>query len=256
MVAIPSAINIPLLFSDASDILLGALLQPTWGVYLNGMPVLSPAPYNNTGGLAGTLASVVQIAGTIGNVLGSVNSLLGGGTGGVFQAPVVPAIASTVEFEYLQDLPIANYPQENGAFQAYNKATMPFSIRLRVCSGGSVSARQAFLYTCQAIKDSFQLFTVITPEMVFSSANCSHIDWRRTADRGNTLIQVDLTFEQVPIVAATSLTNTIAPGDAGQQSIGSVIPQQNSSAGFTAPLFQGQGVPGTGRLYVSPGPPT
>jgi len=225
MVAIPSAINIPLLFQDASDILLGALLQPTWGVYLNGMPVLSPAPYNGGSGVAGTLASIVQVAGTIGNVVntfsqgfGSLGSILSG----TLPTPVVPAIASTVEFDYINDLPIANYPQENGAFQSYNKVKLPFDIRLRVCTGGSVSARQSFLYTCQAIAASYQLFSVITPEMVFSNCNCNHISWARTAIRGNQLIQVDLSFVQINVVSATSFTATAAPGDAGQQGLGGV----------------------------------
>ena len=223
MVAIPSTINIPLLFQDASDILLGALLQPTWGVYLNGMPVLTPAPYNGGPGIVGTLASIVQVAGTIGNLantfsqgFGSVSSILSG----ALPTPVVPAVASTVEFEYLHDFPIANYPQENGAFQSYNKVNLPFDIRLRVCAGGSTSARQGFLYTCQAIAASYQLFSVITPEMVFSNCNCNHISWGRTALRGNQLIQVDLSFVQVNVVSAISFPNTAAPGDAGQQGLG------------------------------------
>ena len=228
MVAIPSAISIPLLFQDASDILLGALLQPTWGVYLNGMPVLSPAPFNGGSGLAGGLANFIQVAGTIGNAAQTIGTIL---TGGTLAPPVTPAIASTVEFDYVQDNPIANYPQENGAFQSYNKTTLPWEIRLRVCSGGSVSTRQAFLYTCQAIAASYQLFSVITPEMVFSSCNCTHISWRRAARGGNTLIQVDLSFAQVPVINATSFLNTLMPGDSGQQAIGAVQPWTSLAPG-------------------------
>jgi hypothetical protein len=255
MVAIPSAINIPLLLQDASDILLGALLQPTWGVYLNGMPVLSPAPYNGGGGFAGGLASFVQVAGTIGNV---ANTLFSGGgiasiLNGTMPTPVVPAIASTVEFDYTQDNPIANYPQENGAFQSYNKTTLPWDVRLRVASGGNVTSRQSFLYTCQAIAASYQLFSVITPELVFSSCNCNHISWHRSARGGNTLIQVDLGFVQVPIVNATSYTNTAAPGDAAQQGVGTQQPWVSAAPGqvTASPLPP---IPGTSvvPLYGSP----
>ena len=226
MVAIPSAISIPLLFQDASDILLGALLQPTWGVYLNGMPVLQPAGFaGTTGGFAGTLASVVQVAGTIGNIVNTIGNI-GSILQGTSPMPVVPAYASTVEFDYSQEMPLSNYPQEQGAFQTYNKVTLPYDIRLRVCSGGSVSARQGFLYTCLAIKDSFQLFTVITPEMTFSNCNCNHISWRRTAKRNNTLIEVDLGFVQVPILSsAANFLNTLFPGDASQLGLGGVQAQ-------------------------------
>ena len=230
MVAIPSTFSLPLLTQDASDILLGALLQPSWGVYLNGMPVLTPAPFNGGGGLAGALSTVVEVAGTIGNIansLGNIGSILSG----TAPPPVVPAIASTVEFDYAQDLPIADYPQENGAFQAYNKVTLPFDIRLRVCAGGSISARQSFLYTCKAIAASYQLFSVITPELVFSSCNCNHISWRRAARGGNTLIQVDLTFVQVPVVSATSFSNTASPGDAGQTGLGGQQPWVSAAPG-------------------------
>lgn len=238
MVAIPSTLSIPLLVQDASDVLLGALLQPTWGVYLNGQPVLQPAAFGgaNVSGFAGTLATVVQVAGTIGNIASSLSSAFSGGfsLGSITDALnsiVLPAIASTVEFEYAQEMPVANYPQEQGAFAAYNKVTMPFDIRLRVVAGGSISKRAAFLTTCLAIKNSLQLFTVVTPEMVFSSCNCSHISWRRTATRSNQLIEVDLGFVQVPVVSATSFLNTLAPGDSGQQGLGQQQPWQSLAPG-------------------------
>ena len=225
MVAIPSTISIPLLTQDASDIILGALLQPTWGVYLNGMPVLSPAPFNGGGGLTGALATALQVVGTIGNVASSISNigaaLTGGGT---IPLPVIPAIASTVEFDYGQDYPVATYPQEQGAFQSYNKVTLPFDVRLRVCAGGSLTARQGFLYTCQAIAASTQLFSIITPEMTFSSVNCVHISWRRTAKRNNTLIEVDLGFLQVKVVSAVSFGSTAAPTDSGSAGLGGVQP--------------------------------
>jgi hypothetical protein len=231
MVAIPSQLSIPLLLQDASDILLGALLQPTWGVYLNGQPVLQPAAFGGASmsSFSGSLATVVQVAGTIGNLSSAFASAFsgGGGLGSIINglnSIVLPAIASTIEFEY---------PQEQGAFTSYNKATLPFDVRLRVCCGGSVSKRQAFLTTCQAIKDSLQLFSVVTPEMVFSSCNCTHISWRRTAQKNNQLIEVDLGFVQVRVVSATSLFNfTSAPGDAGQQGLGTV-------QGLTAPVSIG-----------------
>jgi hypothetical protein len=201
---------IALLLSDVSDLVLGALLQPSWGVYLNGSPVIQPASILGQI-VQAQLAPIQAIAG----LLGAPN--------------IVPVSASTVDFQYAQDWPISNYPQEAGAFQSYDKVTLPFDVKLRLAAGGSQSNRQAFLQTCLAIANSLALFDVVTPEMVFTSVNCTHIDWDRNATRGATLISVDLGFQQIAVQAAASFSNTQQPGNAGQQSIGNVQPQTPST---------------------------
>jgi hypothetical protein len=201
---------IALLIADVSDLVLGALLQPSWGVYLNGSPVIQPASILGQV-VQAQLAPIQAIAG----LLGAPN--------------IVPVSASTVDFQYAQEWPISNYPQEAGAFQSYDKVTLPFDVKLRLAAGGSQSNRQAFLQTCLAIANSLALFDVVTPEMVFTSVNCIHIDWDRNATRGATLISVDLGFQQIAVQAAASFSNTQQPGNAGQQSIGNVQPQTPSS---------------------------
>lgn len=196
---------ITLLTADASELILGGLLQPAWGVYLDGVPVIQPAAF------AGPTFPALAALATLAPLLGATN--------------VVPASASTVDFEYGQEFPLSNYPQEQGAFQSYNKVTLPFDVKLKLASSGSPSARQAFLSTCQAIASSIALFSVVTPEQTFDSVNCTHIDWKRNARQGNTLIQVDLWFQQIPVVSATNFQNTQQPGDAGQQALGTVQPQ-------------------------------
>jgi hypothetical protein len=210
-----------LLLADASDIVLGILLQPTWGVYLNGSPVIQPASVLGQV-VQAQLAPIQAIAG----LLGATN--------------ILPVTASTVRFQYAQEWPISNYPQEQGAFQSYDKVTLPFDVKLRVAAGGSQSNRQAFIQTCLSIANSLALFDVVTPEMVFTSVNCTHVDWDREAERGATLISIDLWFQQIAVQAAASFSNTQQPGNAGQQSIGSVQPQtpntqvQNAFSAFGA----------------------
>jgi hypothetical protein len=199
-----------LLLSDASDLVLGALLQPTWGVFLDGSPVIQPASIMGQA-VQAALEPIQAIAG----LLGAPN--------------IVPVTASTVEFQYAQEWPISNYPQKQGAFQSYDKVTLPFDVKLRVASGGSQSNRQAFIQTCLAIANSLALFDVVTPEMVFTSVNCTHIDWDRKATHGATLISIDLWFQQIAVQAAASFSNTQQPGNAGQQSIGNVQAQTPSS---------------------------
>jgi len=216
--------SVALLLADAEDLVLGSLLAPTWGIYLNGAPVIQPAS------VAGQQfsAALQQIA--------SIASLLG--------APnIVPVAASTVEFEYAGDSPISNYPQEQGGFQSYNKVYLPFDVKLRLACGGDTTNRQSFLNTCIAIRKSFALFDIVTPELTFTSVNCTHIDWRRNAREGVELIQVDLWFQEISVTGAVSFTNTQQPGDAAPQSLGNVQPQTPSqyvANGFSAGGFSVQ----------------
>jgi len=204
------AATVELLIADAEDLILGALLAPQWGVYLNGVPVIQPAsvaasllPF----GVSAALADVSAIAGLIG----------GGG--------IQPAVASTVEFEFAQDWPISNYPQEQGAFQSYNKVTLPFDVKLRLAGGGSLGSAQAFLTTCLAVANSFSLFDIVTPELTFTSCSVAHVSYQRKADRGATLIVVDLWFQQINVASSTTFQNTQQPGNASATSLSNVQPQ-------------------------------
>ena len=197
---------IQLLTADALDLSIGTLLAPTWGVYLNGQPVIQPATQAGQI-ISAALAPVEAIA----SLIGAPN--------------IVPVMASTIDFEYGQDRPISNYPQEQGAFQSYDKVTLPFDVKVRLACGGSVSNRQAFLTTCMAINASFALFDVVTPEYTYTSVNCHHMDFRRSARAGVTLLAIDLWFENVPVSAAAIFTNTQQPGNSARQSIGNVQPQ-------------------------------
>jgi hypothetical protein len=217
--------TIPLLVNDASEVLLGALLQPAWGIYYSGtnQPVIQPASFAQSATIS-QVQPLLAVAGVLG------------------LAGLVPVAASVLEFEYRQDFPISTYPQEEGAFQAYNKVTLPWDVRLRLTAGGSATNRKAFIEACIAISQSFQLFDVLTPERPYVSVNCNHIDFRRSAKQGNTLIAIDLGFINIPVVSATTGINTAIAGDSAQQSSGNVTPQTpNSSqaaalANGTAPL--------------------
>lgn len=209
---------IPLLVSDAITIAT-ALRVPQWGVYLNGVPVIQP---NNQ--------ASAQLSSLLGPVIGPIQqlaSLLGGPN-------LIPSIASTAEFHYAQDWNLPTYRQENGAFQSYNKVTLPFDVKLRLAANGSVALRRAFVESVLAIADSIQLFDVVTPELVFSGCNVEHVDWDRRADRGVELIVADLWFKEVPVVGATAFTNTQQPGSAAPQSTGFQQPQAPSGAVLSA----------------------
>lgn len=193
---------VDLITSDASDLILGSLFASQWGVYQDGVPVIEPAT-SIVSRLVSKLGPLRALASAIG-------------------PNIVPVAASTVDFEFSQEWPISNYPQEEGAFQAYDKVTMPFDIKLKLAAGGPPAVRQAFLSTCLAIANSIDLFDIVTPELTFINCSCTHIDWPRRSDSGVSLIKVDLWFKKVPISSTNIFTNTQQPGESAQQSLGNV----------------------------------
>jgi hypothetical protein len=198
--------NPALLIADAVALASLALSQPAWGVYLNGRPVIQPATQVG-----------LQLSALLGPIQ-SVAALLG-------VPNLLPCFASTIDFEYAQDFPISNYPQEQGAFQSYNKVTMPFDVKITLGCTGSPQNRQAFLSSCSAIATSMALFDVVTPETIYSGCNVEHISIpRREARRGVQLILVDLWFKEIPVAGSPTFTSTKQPGDAPPQSTGLVQP--------------------------------
>lgn len=192
-------------------ILLNAFLGPVWGIYIDGAPVILPASI-----FTQAISPLLGAISTVASLIGFPN--------------VVPVIASTVSFDFSADSPISNYPQEKGAFQSYDKVQLPFDIKLKLACGGSASVRQAFFSTLEALRTSTALVDIVTPEAVYSSCNCKHVDYARTASNGVDLIIADVWFEQVRVGSALTFSNTQNPGDAGQQSIGNVQPVAPSSA--------------------------
>lgn len=126
-----SANNVELLTGDAA-IAFSAFLPPAWGIYYQGFPVILPA----------SIAS--SVVGSFLAPIGQVASLIG-------IPNLLPVFASTVEFDFDQEWTIADYPQEQGAFQSYDKVQLPFDCRVRLACGGPTSQRQAFLNSIFAI---------------------------------------------------------------------------------------------------------
>ncbi len=213
---VPNVPGVPILSSYAATIpalipgdvgdALRSFLPPQWGIYLNGTPVIIPA------------SILSQVAGFPINVATQIAALVG-------RQNLVPVIASTAEFDYAADAPISNYPQERGSFQSYNKIVLPWDVKMRITCSGGLAQRQAFFSTIDALRRSLALYDLVTPERVYVSCNCEHVDYRRNAERGVTMIQSDLWFKQVEVKTAALFTNTQQPGEAAQQSIGNVQPQ-------------------------------
>ena len=216
--------SIELILADAEDLALSLLLAPTWIIRLsaNGKAVIQPATQ-----LGAIVNGLLQPLNNVAVLVGLPN--------------IVPSFASTIEFSYAQDFPISNYPQEQGAFQSYDKVTLPFDVKVKLACQGNVSQRQAFLNACLAIAGSFALYDVVTPEITFTNVNCTHIDWDRTAKRNNSLIAVDLWFMEIPVSGKTAFTNTAQPGESAPLALGNVQPQSpvgSINSSFSSGAFQ------------------
>lgn len=138
--------------------------------------------------------------------------------------PVIAA-DNTIDFEFKQDNPISNYPVEQGGFQTYDKVQLPADIRMRFSAGGSETNRQDFLSSIDAVMNTTDLYDVVTPEVVYTSYNFTHRDFKRTSQNGVGLITVDLWLEEVRVSAPATFSNTQQPSEASQQGNGNVQAQ-------------------------------
>ena len=125
---------------------------------------------------------------------------------GVFDSNGVNVINadSLYAIDYRNEWDIPKYPQEQGSFASFNKVATPFDIRLRFTKGGSNSDRATFLNNLQTVAASLNLYTVVTPEVTYQSANIVHIDYHREAREGATLLLVDVWLNEVRIVTGST----------------------------------------------------
>lgn len=183
---------------------------------------------------AGIVIEVVQLA--------TADALSGLGSSGDPQwglfldgSPAVVA-DNVVSFEFKQDFRNSSFPVEEGSFETYNKVPVPYDVRLRFSTGGSVTDRQTLTQSIDAIIGSTQLFDGVTPEKVYQSINPVHQSIRRTAHSGVGLLVVDVYCEEVRVTATQQFTSSQQAG-----SPSSVAPAAGGTGGSTTtPINQPQ----------------
>ncbi len=104
---------------------------------------------------------------------------------------------SVISFGYQKDWSIPNYPQERGAFAAYNKVNRPFEIRIQLSQGGNEETRADFLAAAEAIGPSLDLYQAVTPEATYANVNITHIGMNREQRQGATRIVLDIWLQEV-----------------------------------------------------------
>lgn len=132
---------------------------------------------------------------------------------------------SFVDFEYREERKIPTYPLEEGSFSSYNKVALPFDCRVTVsCSGNGKMSKEAFLAAIEKLLSSLTLCSVVTPNTTYKSCNLIHVDYRREAKQGATLLLAQLWFQEIRI-AQQPVAPTAAPSGTSSTSLGQLSPQ-------------------------------
>lgn len=131
---------------------------------------------------------------------------------------------SVLEFEYRGEMKIPTYPVEQGSFQSYNKVYVPFDARMTcACNGNGAMTREAFLGTIEALRQSLELVSIVTPDEIYQPCNLIHVDYRRHARNGATMIVAQLWFQEIRDYGPATIT-TAQPSGASAQPVGQVSP--------------------------------
>lgn len=149
-------------------------------------------------------------------------------------------------FEYRGETRISDYPVEQGAFASYNRVLTPFDIRMTmVCSGllldkargalgiGAISGalglgssqpmqKSDFIDTLESMRETTNLFDIVTPDRVYESLSLTHYDYRRETTNGATMLIVEAWFQEIRVTGSASYTSSNSPSAATPVSNGSV----------------------------------
>ena len=147
---------------------------------------------------------------------------------------------SVVSLDWSGSYRTISYPIEDGNFETYNKVQEPFVPRVVMRKGGTVSDRQTFINTLDAIRGDLNLYTVTTPEISYTSTNIEDVSYSRRAEQGATVIEATITLKQINVTASAAFTNVAVPTSQAQFQDGTVettppTPAQASAA--TVPLI-------------------
>lgn len=130
-----------------------------------------------------------------------------------------PAPDSIISLDFKKEWSLPNYPQELGAFQSYNKVTMPYDARIRMTKGGLGGVRNAFLESVDTIAASLDLYDIVTPDRTYLNANINHYDITRSAVNGVELLTVDIYLTEIRNTVVASFSNVKQPSSANQKAV-------------------------------------
>lgn len=148
-------------------------------------------------------------------------------TWGIFTASGAAALVvdSIIGVGFDGEFEISTYPQEEGAFESYNKVERPFVVNVRATRGGSDANITAFVNALDAMRKSLDLFTISTPQYSHENVNITKVSYNRTAERGVNLMTADIVGMQVRETVTQTFSVTAQPAGADVVDSGAVQPQ-------------------------------
>lgn len=143
---------------------------------------------------------------------------------------------SIVGFGYQKETAITSAPTQKGAFVDYNRAAIPFEIRLRMTKGGSEKDRAAFIKQIEDL-DTTQLYDIITPEKTYINCNITRFELLRENESGAFWFRdVDLYFREVRVVNSRyTNTSIVKPKSVSAANVQNNGTQQGQSTTASVP---------------------
>jgi hypothetical protein len=111
-------------------------------------------------------------------------------------------------FGYSAEYRIADFPIEQGGFETYDKVALPFTTRVVMAKGGSLSERQSFHQAIEAIRGDRELYNVITPEAVYANVNVTRVELDRSQERGAGMLVVEVYLQEIRQNATAQFSKT------------------------------------------------
>lgn len=111
-------------------------------------------------------------------------------------------ILSTLEFDFVRETRISDFPIERGSFASFNKVQIPANPIVILALSGSESDRIDFLNAIDAASTSTELYSVITPEVQYVNYSIERYIYERRADKGATLLVVEISLKEIRQVSA------------------------------------------------------
>lgn len=117
---------------------------------------------------------------------------------------------------------VADFPIEEGGFESYDKVRLPFEVRVRMTKGGDIPDRYGFLNALDGLRETTDLFDVVTPERTYINVNITRVSLDRSREQGAGLITVDVAFREIVQNVISTFSNTKSPASADPVSNGAV----------------------------------
>ncbi|MDE3023117.1 MAG: hypothetical protein KGI54_14925 [Pseudomonadota bacterium] len=162
------------------------------------------------------------------------------GIWGIFDQSGNPALTvdTFAGIEFKDNMKVSDYPIEAGSFTTFNKVETPYLAFVTVALGGTSEDRTNLLLQLRTLKQSTQLFTIVTPETSYINATIERYDYRREQRNGAHFIVANIYFIEVRQTAianfgtqssgssmnSTATKSASAQADYGQGTVQTVAP--------------------------------